>query len=190
MTDPLEQLEPVELRLGAPHPYWHNAKMHSDGLKILLNASGFHLMFVLDPLSTMEATAMQKEGYRFGLVKMTGGYCFIVDTPVACFDGTFAPMLNHPDARALPDAERLMVEPSLRLALSIAVMDGRGIIRALRFTTVSPQFSRRLALWHEQGLRDWQGPAAWDAEIARLQRRYARPQDALRDASVICKGGD
>lgn len=179
----------IQVAVGREHPLWANLKMKGDGMKSVLTESGFMLMLVFDPLSAAEAEAMQTRDYRFGVVKMDGGYAWLLDTPVGALDGPFAPMLNSPDQRHIPDAERFATEPLLRLAVSVTTMDGQGIVQAMRFMTVSPAFSRQLALWHEQGLRDWRGPEAWDQTIQRFYARYARPQDAMRVA-ITCKGGD
>jgi hypothetical protein len=186
-----EEHEMMELRLDAVHPLWAGMKDKSkgEGMKVLLTPSGFMLMLVLDPLSADEAEALRAGAFRFGVLKMKGGFCWLLGTPIATFDGPYSAGLAQPELRQVPGTADLATNPALRLAVTVCALDGQGVIRALRFTTVSPQFTRSLVRWHDEGLRDWTGETAWDQEIARFQARYPKPQDAMRHA-ITCKGGD
>jgi hypothetical protein len=181
--------KPMTVMLHTKHPLWDNLRVKHEGMQTVLTKSGFIVLLVFDPLSDSEAKQLQEATYRFGVLKMTGGFCFLVNTPIGEFDGPYAPGLAHPDLRKIPDEEALWDNRKVRLALTIHTLDGAGVVRALRFTTVSPEFSRTVANWHRSGLREWAGPEAWDAEIKRFYARYPTPGAAMKDA-ITCKGGD
>jgi hypothetical protein len=179
---------PVAVMLGKPHPLWDGLRVKRESMQSVLTESGFLLLLIFDPLSEAEAASMRKAQYRFGVIKIRGGFSWLLDTPLGQFDQPYTPGLASPDRREL-DEEDLLDNRLLRMALSVHTLDARGIVRALRFMTVSPQFSRTLARYHREGLREWTGAAAWNEEIKRFYARYPTPGAAMRDA-VMSKGGD
>jgi hypothetical protein len=180
--------EHMTVMLGAKHPLWDKLRVKAEGMQSVLTESGFILLLIFDPLSEIEARQMQEGQYRFGIVKIRGGFSWLIHTPVGYFDQPYSAGLEHPDVK-LDEGNELLDNRKVRLALSVHTLDAGGIARALRFMTVSPEFSRLLERYHREGLREWAGREAWDAEIRRFYARYQTPQAAMKDA-ITCRGGE
>ena len=181
------------IAVGGPHP-WAGSLARgtvglTEGMKLVYNDGGINILLVLSGDPEKDGRLLVDNPLKLGLLRMRGGYCWVLNCGVGCFEGPYSPCIGNDGQRILPwlaDA----VTPNTRAFLLIHVIDKKGIVRRLNAVSVSPEFTRKLESLHADAVRCGQiSIAAWDAEIARHEARYPTPSAAMRQALVTSKGG-
>jgi hypothetical protein len=155
-------------------------------MQAVYGRAGVSLVVISDPCSTKDVWAFQKDGLRFGLLRMASGYCWLLRTGFASFDAPYCPNLLGVAPAPWVGVE---IPPNSRLNLNMHLIDGKGIARALKLITVSTEFTQKLVAIHDAMPPMIVPLAKWDAEINELHQRYPDPNNAFKDAAVSCKGG-
>ena len=95
----------------------------------------------------------------------------------------------------LPEAQRpdalFFTGPEQRLLLQVILVDAASAkALALRYVTLSPEFTRALAAAVQaQSVAKWEGRDAYDRQLQAAYSRYAQTADLLAAATVRTKGG-
>ena len=157
---------------------------------VVCEPTGILLLMSLSPCSDDDVEEFRANPVTFGLLPMKGGYCWLLRTALCTFDAPYCPGLEAPDRRALCWDIANMTERTRGL-LQVDLVDNTGIVRAIRATTVSPDFTRAVIELHKAALVDERPtPTSWDIEIAGMYRRFPDPERALRAAAFTSVGGD
>jgi hypothetical protein len=176
------------IAVGERHPLAAIIALN-DGMRAAYHPSGINLIIVMDPLSEADVKSFREDGMKFGLIRLRGGYAWLLRTGIATLDAPYSPLIEAAGQRHLPWRTD-DTTPESRAAVHLHLIDGKGIARALKMVTVSPQFTRMLERLHFEAQETAIDPALWNAEIAKFSQRFPTPNAALKAAVVVCKGGD
>jgi len=103
-------------------------------------------------------------------------------------DSPYTIHLTLPDERTLPPP---VASTETRILLHVVLVDAAtGIIRALRAVTLSPEFTAALQDAIRAQSEQPFHPAAYDAAIAGIYRRFPHSDRLAAAASVKCIGGE
>lgn len=177
------------LRVGAP--YVAGRRSWPDGTSLFnVSHGGYQLVCFLAHPSAREIRQYRSPTpCRFGLAGH-GPVLFLLyqfgELPWS--DSPYTVHLLPPDQRQVPDTAGL-VEPHALLTVTL-VDAATGLVRVLRAVTFTPSFTAALHLAiREQAAQLWPGPAAYDAALAEVYRRYPTSADLLATAIARSEGG-
>ncbi|MHB0733643.1 MAG: hypothetical protein DI601_25745 [Azospirillum brasilense] len=185
--DPSERL--LGYSVGNPHPHRDKLPAHS-GMLAHYMPSGITLHVLLDRCSPVDVHAFRAGERQFGLLPLRGGYIWLMRDGVASWDAPYCPAIEPPENQRLPWADADL-GPQTRTGISIILVDERRIVRALKYVSASPDFTRKLAALHAAKLAE--APAsrtAWDGEVNRYFARYPNPKDAFQHAVATSEAGE
>lgn len=155
--------------------------------------SGHELRLFFSSPSPGEVRAVRKERCDFSLV--VEGSAIILqyrfgDRPtkgIPWSDASFSIHLVPEQYRRVPEVDS---NPEARAALQVLLIDAdTGILKALRFVTLSPDFTRALeGAIQAQALQPWPGRVSYERALQTLFARSST-QDLLRRAVARTRGG-
>ena len=185
--------EEILIEVGEPHPWAGSLDKTylglTEGMKVVCDDSGVKILLVLSGDPERDARLLKSNPLRFGLLRMRGGYCWVMNCGVGCFEAPYSPCIVPGGPSDLPWIDACPT-PDSRALLSIHVIDRKGILRLLNAVTVSPAFTVKLESLHAEAVALGRiSTSSWDAEIARHEACYPTPNAALRQALVTSKGG-
>jgi hypothetical protein len=177
----------ISIEVGLPHPFW-SFLPHEEGMRAIYQPSGINLIITLNSCSASDIRSFKDDGLKFGLLRMSGGYCWLLRTGFATLDAPYSPCLEAPEIQAGPWFDQPHT-PNTRVAIHLHVIDRKGIARVRKMVSVSPDFTRKLEAIHASSLRADLTPGQWEREVNAYFRRYPDPRKAFQLAAVTSKGG-
>lgn len=171
-------------------PYVEGKTNWGEHVEYNCRGGGHELRLFYPDLTPKELAAIRDGPARFAFA-VSGDVIFFCwrfgDLPWA--DSTFSIWLVPEEEREAPAQPK---DPNERAALSVFCVEAKtGLIAALRFMTLSPDFTRRLHLAITAQLdRPYPGEAAYMAQCKRVYAAYSSEGIARRLAVATCKGGD
>jgi hypothetical protein len=181
--------DPRVLRVGAP--YLAGRTSWPDGTSLFsVSPSGYELVCCLAAPTAREVRQYRaRTPCRFALA-VHGPVLFLLyrfgDLPWS--DSPYSVHLLPAGRRRVPDTADL-ADPHA-LLMVVLVDAATGLVRQIRAVTFSPAFTAALHLAiRDQLASPWPGPAAYDAALAALYRRYPTSEALLETAVARTEGG-
>lgn len=180
-------------RFAVGEPYHADRKIWPECSQLHWMDGELDLVLFIDRPSRHEAEAVGKGKSEFALFDRDGLVIVLYffdgqRTTIPWSDASYQWHLVPADRRALPPAG-LAPESRAKLYLTLVNAQG-GLVERLRLVSLSPEFTRAIfEAIASQAATPWAGRAAYDAQIAKLYRRYPNSADMLVDCSTRCHGG-
>lgn len=170
-------------------PYIPGRHSFPEGIEYNYRFGTHELRVCLPDLSQEEILAGRKRPIRLALFADHPVICVLVDIP-ELIDWSECPYTIH----AVPAEERTVPEPrtgAWRSSFTTFVIDSStGILKVLRFSTFSPDFSSRLHAEIRSQLATPYNKATYDTKLAEIRSRFPDVRRMLPHALIQCTSGD
>ncbi|WP_424138522.1 hypothetical protein [Roseomonas chloroacetimidivorans] len=171
------------LSVGQPHPLLKPSP-GQDGAIAEHDDMMWHLYLIVPRPEPSLIDAVEGGELGLGLLPITSrGWAWLLQIlPGTVVEATFAPALQHPANRRMPEAG-----PEGAGRLMIELIDERGILRAIRFVSLPASLYRTVRVLYAEGLHSARtfSRRNWEAAMARYEADYSQAADALPHAIAV-----
>lgn len=88
--------EEVLIGVGEPHPWASSLeRTHlglTEGIKVVCDDGGVKILLILGGDLERDARLLKSNPLRFGLLRIRGGYCWVMNCGVGCFKAPYSPL--------------------------------------------------------------------------------------------------
>jgi len=171
-------------------PYLSNGRLRPAGAEYNFRGGAHELVVCLPDLTSEEIESVRRKPAEFALVR---------EPPALVFFYRFGDQLPWSDCTyswwLVPAGQRIApwipAESQRALLTTILIEQRTGLVRVLRATTFSPEFTGPLHVAiEEQANTPWIGREAFQRFVTDLYSRFPTTDSLLQLAAIRCRGGE
>jgi hypothetical protein len=146
------------------------------------------LLMFFDRPSFDEMLAVKKSPAEFGLARIGGVVFFFYrfGNEIPWSDQAFSIHLVEKDEREVPE----LGGDNIRLGITVMLVDARtGLIKAIRFMTLSPEYSQELVKLCREDLQRYFDEDNYRGRVGEVYKKCPTTDDLLKECFVFTAGG-